>query len=100
MYVDPDWLNVQGVKVDVEIPWWLRGEHDRYRLAIDGSKAIASGLKIRPIEEMIRDGVTWEDSRPPQKAVPKSTFSGQAVGDSLTRDRELELIKLWSARTA
>jgi 2'-hydroxyisoflavone reductase len=98
VWVDPEWLVAEGVHVNVEIPWWIPGESNRYRLAVDGSKAIAAGLTIRPIEDTIRDSVRWEDERPPQKAVPRSQFAGQASGASLTRERELELIERWRAR--
>jgi 2'-hydroxyisoflavone reductase len=98
VYVDPDWLLEQGIKANVEVPWWIPGENERYRLAVDGSKGIAAGLNIRPIEETIRDSVEWEDVRPRQKLVPGSKFSGQAPGTSLSRERELELLELWRAR--
>jgi 2'-hydroxyisoflavone reductase len=98
VWVDPDWLVEQGVKVNVEIPWWIPGEAERFRLAVDGSKGIAAGLEVRPIEETIRDSVDWEDTRPALKDVPRSPFAGQARGASLTRERELELIEAWRAR--
>lgn len=99
VWVDPEWLLEQGVKPNVEVPWWIPGEAEAYRLAVDGSKGIAAGLDVRPIEDTLRDSVAWEDARPPWKDVPRSRFSGQAPGTSLTRERELELIEAWRART-
>ena len=98
VWVDPDWLAGQGVEVNVEVPWWVPGAANTHRLAVDGSRAIAAGLQVRPLQDTLRDSVAWEDSRPPQKDVPRSQFAGQATGTSLTRERELELIGSWRAR--
>lgn len=98
VFADPDWLLAQGVKPNVELPWWTPGEDRRYNTAVDGSKAIAAGLRIRPFAETLDASVAWEDSRPPQKLVPGSAFSGQARGTGLSRERELELLARWKAR--
>jgi 2'-hydroxyisoflavone reductase len=95
IWADPQWLLDEGVKPNVELPWWVPNEPNMF--AVDSAKALANGLRIRPIEETIRDSAEWEDIRPPGLAL-QSPFAGQARGDLLDRERELELIELWRSR--
>jgi 2'-hydroxyisoflavone reductase len=92
VWADPDWLLSHGIKPNVALPWWVPSQPCMFD--IDGSKAIAAGLAIRPIGETIRDSAAWEDVRPPTLA-PQSPLAGQGRGDLLSRERELELIALW-----
>jgi nucleoside-diphosphate-sugar epimerase len=97
IWADPQWLLEEGVKPNVELPWWV--PHEPNMFAVDSSKALANGLTIRPIEETIRDSAEWEDIRPPGLAL-QSPFAGQARGALLDRERELELIELWRSRVS
>jgi 2'-hydroxyisoflavone reductase len=95
VWADPQWLLSQGVRPNVELPWWVPDEPNLF--AIDGAKARAAGLRIRAIEETIRDSAEWEDVRP-RTFAPQSKFAGQARGALLDRARELALLELWRAR--
>lgn len=97
VWADPDWLLAQGVKPNSELPWWVPSEPCLF--AIDPSKALAAGLKIRPTEQSIKDSAEWEDVHP-RTPTQQSRFAGQAQGPDMTRERELELIELWRARVA
>lgn len=98
VFADPDWLLAQGIRPNVELPWWVPGEDRRYNTAVDGSKAIAAGMKIRPFAQTVTDSVDWEEVRPKQKIVPGSPFVGQATGELLSREREIELLAQWKAK--
>lgn len=95
VWADPEWLLEQGVKPNVELPWWVPGEPQLF--AVDAGRAVAHGLEIRPIEQTIRDSAEWEDVRPPGVA-PQSSLAGQARGALMSREREFELIERWRAR--
>lgn len=95
VWADPQWLLDEGVKPNVELPWWVPQEPNMF--AVDATKARAGGLEIRPIEQTIRDSAEWEDIRPPGMAM-QSPLAGQARGSLLDRERELELLELWRSR--
>lgn len=97
VWADPDWLLSQGVKPNVELPWWVPDEPNLFD--VDGSKAWAAGLRVRPIEQTIRHSAGWEAVRP-RSISPQPRHAGQARGDLLDRDRELHLLGLWRARVA
>jgi 2'-hydroxyisoflavone reductase len=59
VWVDPDFLNEQGVEEWMELPLWLYDEGYRGMLSADPSAAIAAGLRMRPLEETVRDTLAW-----------------------------------------
>jgi 2'-hydroxyisoflavone reductase len=95
VWADPNWLLDQGVKPNVELPWWVPEKPCLF--AVDAARATAHGLTIRPIEQTIRDSADWEDVRP-QRYAPQSPLAGQARGVLMSRERELELLERWRAR--
>ena len=54
----------------------------------DGSKAVAAGLRRRPIDEIVADTLAWDRGR--DQSVPMRA--------GLTEDRERELLAAWDAR--
>ncbi|MHC4421928.1 MAG: hypothetical protein ACYS1E_15190, partial [Planctomycetota bacterium] len=57
-------------------------------------KAVAAGLKFRPLADTARDTVTWHDeSRPADYE-----FGGRLAG--LSPQREAEILKAWHERAA
>jgi 2'-hydroxyisoflavone reductase len=101
VFVDPDWLLEQGVSPNTELPWWIPGEDHKFQFGVDGNKALANGLKLRPFADSIRDSVQWDDDNPPGGAHQESSQAGESADLwdlTLTRDRELALLAAWDAR--
>jgi 2'-hydroxyisoflavone reductase len=59
VWVEPDFLNEQGVGEWMELPLWLYDEKYRGMLSVDAAPAFAAGLRTRPLEETVRDTLTW-----------------------------------------
>jgi 2'-hydroxyisoflavone reductase len=104
VFVDPGWLIEQGVKPNTEMPWWVPGDDHKYHYGVDGNKALAHGLTLRPFAESILDSVAWDDANPPNGSQPgprKAQQAGETVGvwdSTLSRERELALLAAWDAR--
>jgi 2'-hydroxyisoflavone reductase len=62
VWVEPDFLNEQGVGEWMELPLWLYDEQYRGMLSVDPSPAFAAGLRTRPLEETVRDTLAWAQS--------------------------------------
>ena len=65
------WASVEFLKQYKVEPWsdmpaWVPDDEEGVGLSrIDVSKAIAAGLKFRPLEETVRDTLEWAQTRPP-----------------------------------
>ncbi|MEO5988516.1 MAG: hypothetical protein ABIR01_06405, partial [Candidatus Eisenbacteria bacterium] len=57
--------------------------------AADISRALAAGLRLRPVAETLRSTLTWEQSLGAE---------GRAGSPVLTFEREAELLARWRAR--
>jgi 2'-hydroxyisoflavone reductase len=87
-WVEPGWLKEQGETYQ-SLPLWTEGSYE-WTLAGDPTRAITSGLSLRPLTETVAD--TWEwirDEQPPM--VP---------GWGISEERETDLLSAWSAKTA
>lgn len=82
VWVDGEFLLEQGVEPWSELPVWIRGpEYTGFHHA-DVSRAVAAGLKFRPLADTIR-----------------GTLAEAETDDKrLTPEREAELIQAWRAR--
>jgi 2'-hydroxyisoflavone reductase len=103
VFADPDWLIEQGVSQNTELPWWIAGDPYAYYFGAVQDKAVASGLRARPMADSVRDTVEWEDEQNAAAAAlaEKEMQSGEAatLWDSLmSREREEQLIELWRAQ--
>lgn len=85
VWVNHEFLSTNHIEPWSELPLWLPGEAyaGMDRICID--KALAFGLRFRPLAQTIRDTLEWAESRPPD-------YTWRA---GLTPDREAELIGLW-----
>jgi 2'-hydroxyisoflavone reductase len=76
----------------VEVPLWipLSGPDDvnRYFMGISVEKAVAAGLKFRPLSETVRDTLEWDLSRPADAT--------RRAG--LAREKEREVLDAWRGR--
>lgn len=90
VWVDQDFLQAEGVQPWTgpdSIPVWLpRPEYDGM-LAHDAQPALDAGLSVRPVAETARDTHGWLESDPAAR-----------IG-GITREREVELIAGWRARS-
>jgi 2'-hydroxyisoflavone reductase len=62
VWVDPDFLNDQGIGEWMELPLWLYDASYRGMMSVDASPASAAGLRMRPLEETVRDTLSWAQS--------------------------------------
>jgi 2'-hydroxyisoflavone reductase len=89
-WVSPELLAANGVEEWSMLPLWLRDPAFRGMLETDGSRAIAAGLELRPLEQTVRDTLDWV-------ATEADPFGTLASGRRPTRpglepEREAELI--------
>ncbi|MHC4128089.1 MAG: SDR family oxidoreductase [Planctomycetota bacterium] len=94
-WVDAEFLESQGVNAWTHLPVWIPAvdEYAGFHLA-STEKAVAAGLKFRPLADTARDTVTWHDeSRPADYE-----FGGRLAG--LSPQREAEILKAWHERAA
>lgn len=85
VWVDPEWLGSNGVGY-ADLPMWAGLDPDRYFGALDPSRALAAGLRPRPLEETIRDLHAAEQEQP--------TAPAPTVG--LSSERELALLAAYA----
>lgn len=87
-WVDEPFLTQNGVNHWTHMPLWIPLNSEDSSIH-DGNvnKAIAAGLKFRPLEETMRDIMEWEVSRPLD--APRNPNFG------ISLEREAELLKAW-----
>lgn len=89
----PHWVSTAFLnEQEVRLPIWEdpKGEFSAL-LTVDGSRAVAAGLRNRPTRETARDTVAWWKTLPDER-----TATIKAGPDS---EREAELLKLWAERS-
>ena len=88
---DYDFLREQ--KMTYAIPWMIPEGDNEHHLQINNRKAIAAGLKFRPIAETVRDTLAAWPAR--LAALPQGQ---QPNFRWITPEREVEVLALWKAR--
>jgi 2'-hydroxyisoflavone reductase len=90
VWVDETFLTEAGVAPWSEMPLWIpESDPDAagfFAFSID--KAMAAGLTFRPLEETVRDTISWEATRP----------KDQEWRAGLKAEREAELLGAWEKR--
>ena len=94
-WVDEAFLIEQGVQPWSELPLWAPGHDGFVRIRV--ARALAAGLRLRPLRETLRDTLAWDLARP--AGTPRSTAS-MPMPESLTPEREADLLRQWKARAA
>ena len=82
VWVPGEELDEAGVGEWMELPLWLSDPAFRGMMAVDVSRALAAGLRFRPLAETIADTLAW-------------VRSGEAPSDppaGLDRDKERQLL--------
>lgn len=91
-WVDTDFLEKQEVAPWTDLPVWIpaQGELAAFHL-VNTEKAVAAGLRFRPLAETARDTVTWCN---------ETKGADYEFGDraGISRDREVALLNAWHAR--
>lgn len=59
VWVDPRFLAGQDVGPWMELPLWLGADEDDLFMRVPVERALAAGLRIRPLEETVRATVEW-----------------------------------------
>ncbi|MEX2218610.1 MAG: NAD-dependent epimerase/dehydratase family protein [Phycisphaerales bacterium] len=91
-WIDPGFIKSQGLSPDM-FPLWIPPEGESagfHKRSI--KRAIAAGLKFRPVEDTARATMDWFNTLPP--AIQKD------IVKLLDPDREADLLKAWHARKA
>ncbi|HEX6185113.1 MAG TPA: NAD-dependent epimerase/dehydratase family protein [Pyrinomonadaceae bacterium] len=88
VWVDERFLLDAGLGQWMEVPLWTDSsdERNRYFQAISVERAVAAGLKFRPLAETVRDTLAWDLTRPAD--------TERRAG--LARDREREVLEAWA----
>ena len=92
-WVNADFLEAQGVNAWSHMPVWIPAvdEYAGFHLA-STEKAVAAGLKFRPLADTARDTVAWHDETRP----PDHEFGNGRAG--ISSQREAEVLKAWHER--
>jgi 2'-hydroxyisoflavone reductase len=94
VWVDEDFLTERGVAPWTGLPLWLPvSEHAHSQL--DCSRAMAAGLRFRPLLDTARDTLRWELGHPPASRPPRPSLGG---APPLAADRESALLEEWNTR--
>ena len=92
VWVEEKFLLDAGVGPWMEMPLWVAQTDDddgnRYFMGISIEKAVAAGLKFRPLSETVRDTLEWDLSRPAD--------TQRRAG--LAREKEREVLDAWHER--
>jgi len=94
VWADERWLVEQGVEPFQDLPLWLAPSTDPDWAAffgMDASKAIAAGLRFRPLEDTVRATLDWAQRETPG---PKDLGLRMPPG-GLDPVRERELLAAW-----
>lgn len=84
-WVDEAFLMEHGVQPWVELPLWLAGEEAAGFGSVNVEKAVADGLRFRPLEETAADTLRWASERP----------ADHEWRAGLSAEREEELLQAW-----
>jgi nucleoside-diphosphate-sugar epimerase len=94
VWMSDEFLLGEGVGPWMELPLWLEPAEVGF-LQAEVSRAVAAGLRFRPLEETVADTLAW--AREDGAAQPLA--SGMAIGEAgMKAEREAELLALWRAR--
>jgi 2'-hydroxyisoflavone reductase len=87
-WVSEDFLNQEKVAAWSEMPLWLSEEtvpQLKGFLSVNCDKAVASGLKFRPLKDTIQDVLTWRETN----------CKNEKLNAGLDSDTEQDLLRKW-----
>lgn len=89
VWVDGDFLAEHDIGEWMELPLWLHSPEFRGMLSVDPTRALAAGLRPRPVAESARDTLAW-------------VRSGEAPIEppaGLDREKEQAVLDAWLSKT-
>ncbi|MDQ2911435.1 MAG: NAD-dependent epimerase/dehydratase family protein [Actinomycetota bacterium] len=89
VWIDEHLLLEQDVGPWMELPLWV-SQADTWFLQADVSRAVAAGLRFRPLEETVRNTLAWA-----RQAGAGLVTPGQVGAAGLDPQREAELVDAW-----
>jgi 2'-hydroxyisoflavone reductase len=89
VWVDEPFLFEQGVGVWMELPLWVSREFEWFQRA-DCSRALAAGLRFRPVEQTVRDTLGWA-----RQSGASLVTNGATGAAGMAPEREAELLRIW-----
>src|SRR5262249_9361885 len=87
-WVSEGFLRANGIQPWTEMPLWLHAADSGFA-QVRNDRAIAAGLRFRPLEETTRDVLAWERTLPP---------GARDGSPALAVAREAELLAKWPGR--
>ena len=99
-WVEEDFLIEHGVGQWIELPLWLaQTDADwAHMQEADVARAVAAGLRFRPLAETIEATLAWHATRRDASPAGTQALPNAAVG--LASDKEAALLREWRARAA
>jgi 2'-hydroxyisoflavone reductase len=94
VWVSDEFLLEHEVEPFSELPLWIPGDGAAF-LQGDVSKAVAAGLRFRPVEVTARDTLAWATAEGEQLVTDRGLRQGRA---GLDPAKEAELLAAWHAR--
>jgi 2'-hydroxyisoflavone reductase len=92
VWVDEAFLLAHGVGAWMELPLWVPREEEWFQRA-DVSRAVAAGLRFRPLEETVRNTLAWARRDGASLVTPGHTGTA-----GMRPEREAELLRVWRER--
>jgi 2'-hydroxyisoflavone reductase len=96
--VSEEFLLERKITPWTEVPLWIP-KADQGMLAVSIERALASGLRFRPLADTFRDTLAWARSDDAQRAPPERVSAGPKPQIGLLPERERELLAEWAQRS-
>ena len=92
VWADTAFLEEQGVGAWRDLPCWIPAEGDYAGFGTrSNARAVAAGLRFRPLSETVRDTLTWHDGLNDEQREKVTVRAG------LTPEREQAVLAAWHA---
>jgi 2'-hydroxyisoflavone reductase len=93
VWMDESFLLDREVGQWMELPLWLAGDEVPF-LQADVSRAVAAGLRFRPVDETVADTLAWAR----ETGAPLVAESDRLGAAGMRPEREAELVGAWQSR--
>jgi 2'-hydroxyisoflavone reductase len=93
VWMDESFLLDREVGQWMELPLWLAGEEAPF-LQADVSRAVAAGLRFRPVAETVAETLAWAR----ETRAPLVAETGRLGTAGMRPEREAELVGAWQSR--